>query len=50
MPWMCYKFGINSCGNDIPDQLGQNYEIIVQHSSDYVDIEYRAALDNKDPC
>ena len=50
MPWMCYKFGINSCGNDIPDQIGQNYEVVIQHSLDEAKVEFSASLDNKDAC
>ncbi|CAD8056171.1 unnamed protein product [Paramecium sonneborni] len=50
MPWLCYKQGINSCGGDAPDQIGQAIRLTLYHINSFVNLEFSTTLGKKDAC
>ena len=49
LPWYCKKFGINSCGNEYPDKIGQFVQFSTKHDSDEVTLSFSSTL-IKDAC
>lgn len=49
LPWFCKKYGINVCGNDIPDRLGYGVKAILPHEKKELALSFGTNL-KKDPC
>lgn len=50
MPWLCFKQGINSCGSEYPDQIGQSVRVTIDHRDPYILLEFSTTLGKKDAC
>uniref|UniRef100_A0A7S1B238 Uncharacterized protein n=1 Tax=Noctiluca scintillans TaxID=2966 RepID=A0A7S1B238_NOCSC len=51
MHWMCSKYGINSCGRDLPDRLSAKVEATIMHSGPEIGLTFGSSLaPSTDPC
>ena len=44
MPWYCKKYGINVCGNELPDRLSHPVSFVSDHTGDSLTILFGANL------
>jgi len=51
LTWKCLKFGVDSCGRDIPDRLSVRVEATIPHSASTLDLAFESTLaPTTDPC
>jgi hypothetical protein len=45
MPWYCNKYGINSCGGDLPDRMAHKVSFTRPHNDTAFTIEISSTLE-----